>query len=72
MIMNFKEFRLTGSISNTHEENIQILRWMVEGKIDGRPMISHVISLVELPQLYRERIHPGKTIKVLVKIGEEF
>ena len=35
-------------------------------------MISHVISLVELPQLYRERIHPGKTIKVLVKIGEEF
>lgn len=72
MIMNFKEFRLTGSISNTHEENIQILRWMVDGKVDARPMISDFVSLVELPQLYKERIHPGKTIKVMVKIGEEF
>jgi len=72
MIMNFKEFRLTGSISNTHEENIQCLRWMVEGKIDARPMISDVVSMAELPQVYKERIHPGKTIKVMVKIGEEF
>ena len=69
MIMNFREFRLTGSISNTHEENIRILRWMVDGKVDARPMISDVISLVELPQVYKERIHPGKTIKVIVKIG---
>ncbi len=72
MVMNFKELRFTGSYSNTHEENRQCLAWMAEGVIDARPLISEVIPLPELPRVYRERIHPGKTLKVMLRIGEEF
>ncbi len=72
MALNFKEPRLTWSYSNTHEENRQCLAWMAEGKIDGRDMITDLICLAELPQVYREIIPPGKAIKVMVKIGEEF
>jgi len=70
MLMNFKEFRFTGSYSNTHEENIRCLTWMAEGKIDARPLISDLIPLEELPRVYRERIHHGKTVKVMLQIGE--
>lgn len=72
MLMNFKEFRFTGSYSNTHEENIHCLTWMAAGKIDARPLISDLIPLEGLPRIYRERIHPGKTVKVMLRIGEEF
>lgn len=72
MAMNFKEFRFAGSYSNTHEENRQCLEWMAAGKIDARPLITDLISLEELPRVYKERIHPGKTIKTMVRIGEEF
>ena len=72
MFLNFKELTLTGSYSNTHEENIRCLSWMAGGKIDARDMITDLVSLEELPQVYRERIHPGKAIKAMVKIGEEF
>ena len=51
MLLNFKEFRFTGSYSNTHEENSQCLKWMAEGKIDARPLISDLIPL--------ERIAPA-------------
>ena len=72
MLLNFKEFRFTGSYSNTHEENVQCLKWMAEGKIDARPLISDLIPLEQLPRVYRERIHPGKSVKVMLQIGEEF
>lgn len=72
MVMNFKEFHFTGSYSNTHEENVQCLTWMAEGKIDARPLISDLIPLEQLPRIYLERIHPGKTVKVMLQIGEEF
>ena len=72
MMMNFKEIRFTGSYSNTHEENISCLKWMAAGKIDARPLISDLISLEELPEVYRARIHPGKALKVMLRIGEEF
>jgi threonine dehydrogenase-like Zn-dependent dehydrogenase len=72
MLLNFKEFRFTGSYSNTHEENIQCLKWMADGKIDARPLISDLIPLEQLPRTYRERIHPGKTVKVMLQIGKEF
>jgi threonine dehydrogenase-like Zn-dependent dehydrogenase len=72
MMMNFKEIRFTGSYSNTHEENITCLKWMAEGKIDARPLISDLISLEELPRVYQERIHSGKALKVMLRIGEEF
>ena len=72
MTMNFKELRFTGSYSNTHEENIACLNWMAEGKIDARPLISDLIPLEELPRVYRTRIHPGKALKVMLRIGEEF
>ena len=72
MAMNFKEFRFTGSYANTHEENVQCLKWMVEGKIDARPLISDLIPLEQLPRVYRERIHPGKSVKVMLQIGAEF
>jgi len=72
MAMNFKEFRFSGSYSNTHEENLQCLQWMAEGKIDARPLITDLIPLDQLPQIYQERINPGKVIKVMLRIGEEF
>jgi threonine dehydrogenase-like Zn-dependent dehydrogenase len=72
MLLNFKEFRFTGSYSNTHEENVQCLKWMTEGKIDARSLISDLIPLEQLPCVYRERIHPGKAVKVMLQIGEEF
>jgi len=72
MILNFKELWLTGSYSNTHEENKQCLAWMAQGILDGRPMISETITLDELPGVYRERIENGKTIKVMLRIGDEF
>ena len=70
--LNFKEVRLTGSYSNTHEENIQCLKWMAEGVLDARPLITDVIKLDELPETYRTRISTGRAIKVLIRIGPEF
>jgi (R,R)-butanediol dehydrogenase/meso-butanediol dehydrogenase/diacetyl reductase len=70
--LNFKEIWLTGSYSNTHEENIQCLQWMAEGKLDGRALITDLITLEELPRVYMERIHTGKAIKVMLQIGDEF
>jgi len=71
-LINFKEVRLTASISNTHEENIQCLTWMAEGKLDARPLITDREPLARLPEVYRERIETGLAIKVLLQIGEEF
>jgi threonine dehydrogenase-like Zn-dependent dehydrogenase len=71
-LINFKEVRLTASISNTHQENIQCLDWMAEGKLDARPLISDDEPLERLPAVYRERIDTGLAVKVLLRIGEEF
>jgi len=71
-LINFKEVRLTASISNTHGENIQCLNWMAEGILDGRPLISDDEPLERLPDVYRERIDTGLAIKVMLRIGEEF
>ena len=70
--MNLKEIRLTTSISNSHQENIQCLQWMAEGKIDARPMISDIEPLERLPAVYKDRIDTGLAIKALFVIGEEF
>ena len=70
--LNFKEIRLTASYSNTHAENMTCLDWMAKGELDGRPLISDLITLDELPQVYKERIHTGKALKVMLKIGKEF
>ncbi len=72
LILNLKEFCLTGSFSNTHEENKKILYLMAEGKIKATDMITDLIPLELLPAIYKEKIHPGKTIKVMLQIGEEF
>ncbi len=69
MFLNFKEIRLTGSYSNTHEENRQCLKWMAEGLLDGRPLISDEIRLEELPRVYHERIDTGRSVKVMIDIG---
>jgi threonine dehydrogenase-like Zn-dependent dehydrogenase len=71
-LMNFKEIRLTASISNTHQENIQCLDWMAAGILDARPLISDDEPLERLPAVYRERIDTGLAVKVLLRIGEEF
>ena len=70
--LNFKEITLTGSYSNTHAENRQCLEWMAAGKLDGRPLISHEITLDQLPRIYKERICTGTAVKVMVRIGESF
>ncbi len=72
MTMTFKEVLVTASYSNTHEENIKCLKWMAEGRLDATTMITDVISLDQLPNAYKERIHTGKAVKVMLKIGEEY
>lgn len=72
MTFNFKEVSLTGSYSNTHEENRRILKWMAEGKLDGRSMITDLVPLEALPSVYRRRIDTGEAVKVMLAIGEEF
>jgi (R,R)-butanediol dehydrogenase/meso-butanediol dehydrogenase/diacetyl reductase len=70
--LNFKEVRLTASYSNTHAENLACLDWMAKGDLDGRPLITDLIELDELPQVYQERILTGEAVKVMLKIGKEF
>ncbi len=72
LTINFKEARLTGCYSNTHDENRRILNWMAEGRLDGRSLISDRTPLERLPQVYHERIAPGRAVKVMVDIGESF
>lgn len=72
IVLNFKEIWLTGSYSNTHEENKEILDWMAQGKIDGRPLITEEVTLDELPSVYRQRIATGQAIKVMIRVGEPF
>jgi 2-desacetyl-2-hydroxyethyl bacteriochlorophyllide A dehydrogenase len=72
LILFLKELKLTVSASNTHEENYQVLGWLRQKKLDGKAMISDFTSLEELPRLYRDRIHAGKTTKAMIQIGEEF
>ena len=64
--LNFKELRLTGSYSNTHAENIQCLNWMAEGKLDGKPLITDLIALETLPDVYEQRIDNGLAVKVMI------
>lgn len=71
MVLNFKEIRVVGSYSNTHGENRQCLDWMARGLLDGRPLITDEIPLQDLPRVYRERIHPGLAIKVMLAVGQE-
>lgn len=71
-LFNLKEIQLVAAISNTHEENKRCLRWMAEGVIDASPLISEVITLEELPAVFREKIEKGLAVKVLVQVGEEF
>ena len=66
MTLNFKEIWLTGTYSNTHAENIQCLDWMAEGKLDGKPLITDLISLEALPEVYEKRIDTGLSVKVMV------
>jgi len=66
--LNFKELWLTGSYSNTHAENIQCLNWMADGKLDGKSLISDLISLDELPDVYAKRIDTGLAIKVMIEM----
>ena len=68
--LNFKEIWLTGSYSNTHAENIQCLNWMAEGKLDGKPLITDLISLDELPDVYAKRIDTGLAIKVMIDMQQ--
>ena len=68
MTLNFKEISITGCYSNTHAENIQCLDWMAEGKLDGKPLISDLISLDELPDVYAKRIDTGLAIKVMIEM----
>ena len=70
MTLNFKEVWLTGSYSNTHAENEQCLAWMAQGKLDGRPLISDLISLDQLPEVYESRIQTGKALKVMVDMEQ--
>jgi len=70
--LNFKEVRLTASYSNTHAENMACLDWMAKGDLDGRPLITDLIELDELPQVYQKRILTGEAVKVMLKIGKEF
>ncbi|MGQ9693606.1 MAG: zinc-dependent alcohol dehydrogenase [Thermodesulfobacteriota bacterium] len=72
LILNLKEFLMTGSFSNTHEENKKCLYLMAEGKIKATALITDFIPLEFLPAVYKEKIHPGKSIKVMLQIGEEF
>ena len=69
MALNFKEARLTGCYSNTHEENRRCLEWMAAGKLDGRRLVTDTVSLAQLPAVYRERIDTGQAIKVIVAPG---
>jgi 2-desacetyl-2-hydroxyethyl bacteriochlorophyllide A dehydrogenase len=71
-MLNFKEVTLKASISNTHAENIQCLQWMAEGKIDARPLVTDLVPLEQLPEVYRTRIETGQAVKVLLQVGEEF
>jgi len=72
MYMNFKEIGFTGAYSNTHEENRICLQWMAEKKLDALPLITDLISLDELPDVYETRVKTGKALKVMLKIGDEF
>jgi (R,R)-butanediol dehydrogenase/meso-butanediol dehydrogenase/diacetyl reductase len=72
LTLSFKEIRLTASYSNTHDENARCLAWMAEGKLDGRRMITDLISLGHLPRAFTDRIDTGKAVKVMLRIGEEF
>ena len=66
MTLNFKEISLTGCYSNTHAENIQCLNWIAEGKLDGKLLITDLISLDALPEVYEKRIDTGLAVKVMV------
>lgn len=67
-----REVKLMGSWSSSQEENSQCLKWMAQGRLDGRPFISDFITLDDLPETYNERIDTGKAIKVMLRIGPEF
>jgi threonine dehydrogenase-like Zn-dependent dehydrogenase len=45
---------------------------MAQGRLDGRPLITDRIGLADLPRVYQERIHTGRALKVMVRIGPGF
>jgi 2-desacetyl-2-hydroxyethyl bacteriochlorophyllide A dehydrogenase len=71
-VLNQKEVLITGSYSNTHEENKECLNLMAAGKLDAKPIITDLISLEDLPDIYESRIETGKATKVMLRIGDEF
>ncbi|GAB6194338.1 hypothetical protein JCM39068_40910 [Desulfocastanea catecholica] len=66
--IGFKEVTITGSISNTHAENKQCLRWIQSGLVDLRAMATDTVSLEELPKTFIERVLTGKINKLMIEI----
>lgn len=67
-----REIDLIGSFSSSQDELREVFDLLAGGMIDGRPIISDLISLDQLPELYHEKIHTGKAVKVMLQIGPEF
>ena len=49
---------------------MQCLDWMAEGKLDGKPLITDLISLDALPAVYEKRIDTGLAVKVMVDMQQ--
>jgi (R,R)-butanediol dehydrogenase/meso-butanediol dehydrogenase/diacetyl reductase len=61
-----EEVSVIGSIGCDDEQFRESADWIVRGEVDVEPLISHVISIEEVPAMFERLLHPTDELKVLV------
>ena len=66
--MFIKHLTLSSCCGGGSGKNEQILKWISEGKIKAKPLISKIFPIDEAPEAYNYADkHPGESMKVLLK-----
>lgn len=68
-LIHYREINITGSSDYTDDDFVKALRFIEEGYVDTKKMITDIISLENLKR-GMELMASGNRLKVVVKIGE--
>ena len=63
-----KELRIQWAVAYDKEDWDFTIQMMIDGRIDGSPMITNVVSLDELPDVFEALRSPTDQCKVIIDL----
>jgi (R,R)-butanediol dehydrogenase/meso-butanediol dehydrogenase/diacetyl reductase len=67
MMCVMKEVQINFALAYTHGEFKETIDALASGRIDAKPMITDVISVEQVPEMFTALKHPGTRAKVIVE-----